>query len=250
MDKTRVRWVYRLKFRLSTASVASSRAWYIPPKSSVGTVLFFHGYGGCKAELLGEAREIHDLGYSCFLIDFPGSGGSDGDTTTIGYHEAEDVARCVAFVRKKSPNEKIILYGVSMGAVAVLRALAIEHVTVDRVVLECPYDRLVTAVAMRMRVRGVPLYPLAHLLVFWGGVQNDFNGEAHNPVNYAREVECPVLMMQGDKDDRVLVSHAEAIYANLKGKKHLHIFQGVGHESYIQKSPKEWIEVVQGFLKG
>ncbi len=224
-------------------------AWYIPHDDPAGVVLFFHGYGGCKAEHLPEAKALFALGYSGFLVDFPGSGGSDGDATTIGYHESEDVAKCVAYVRERCPDRKIILYGVSMGAVAVLRALAVQQVEVDRVILECPFDRLITAVGMRMRILGVPLYPLAHLLVFWGGVQNDFNGAAHNPVEYARAVRCPVLLMQGDKDDRVLLLHAQEIYANLAGKKTLHIFQGMGHEEYLAKQPKEWHETVEAFLK-
>ena len=49
----------------------------------------------------------------------------------------------------------------------------------------------------------VPCFPMAYLLVFWGGTINGFNAFNHNPQNYASQVKCPVLLMYGLKDDKV-----------------------------------------------
>lgn len=43
----------------------------------------------------------------------------------------------------------------------------------------------------------------------WGGWQQGFNGFRHNPVDYARRVRVPTLLMQGDRDDRVSVAEAQ-----------------------------------------
>jgi hypothetical protein len=96
-------------------------AWHIPHEQSAGLAVLFHGYIGCKAKLLPEARAFHDLGYRCFVVDFRGSGGSAGDRTSIGYHEADDVVRTVAYVRENWPNETLILFGHSMGAAGTRR---------------------------------------------------------------------------------------------------------------------------------
>lgn len=221
--------------------------WYVPHAESRGLVLVFHGYTSCKGEMLPELKGFHDLGYSCFLIDFPGSGGSDGDATTIGYRESADVARTAQYARQKWPG-RLILFGQSMGAAAVLRAEAVDGVKPDATVLECPFDTLMHTVEARFALMGLPAFPGAELLLFWGGVQNGFKGFAHNPVDYAKNAAGPVLMLHGSADSRVTPAQARAVYANLPGEKELYVFDGLAHESYAQARPEEWKEAVGRFL--
>jgi alpha-beta hydrolase superfamily lysophospholipase len=223
-------------------------AWYIPHLAERGFVVLFHGYARCKADLLPEAGVFHELGYSCLLVDFPGCGDSDGDSTTIGYHEAIDVVRCVALARQRCPGRRLIVFGQSMGASAVLRAIAIHGLAVDAAVLECPFDRLLSTVKARFRAMGLPGTPLAHLLLMWGSMQNDFNPFAHKPVEYARSVTCPVLMMHGSADPRVTSAHFSEICNNLTCPRRVKVFDGVGHESYVAQRPIIWKETVRGFL--
>jgi alpha-beta hydrolase superfamily lysophospholipase len=222
--------------------------WYIPRRDARSVVLMFHGFAACKGRMLPDARAWHDLGHACFLVDFRGSGGSAGHTTTIGYREADDVACAVAYARQRWPGHKVILFGQSMGSAAILRALGELGVEADAAVLECPFDRMLTTVKVRCRALGVPTFPAAHLLVFWGGVQHGFNAFAHNPLDYARNVHTPVLLLQGACDSRVKVRDAEAIHGNLAGPSGLHVFADLGHESYARRRPQEWKSVVSGFL--
>ena len=78
---------------------------------------------------------------------------------------------------------------------------------------------------------GLPAFPCAQLLVFWGGMQCGFDGFAHNPVEYARHVACPTLLLQGEQDTRARLQDALA------------------HESYIEAQPDEWKQSVTDFLK-
>jgi alpha-beta hydrolase superfamily lysophospholipase len=224
-------------------------AWYVPHEDSRGVVLLFHGFGGCKARLLPEAKAFHELGFACFLVDFRGCGGSAGDTTTIGYHEAEDVAAAVAYVREQWPDQPIVLFGQSMGAAALMRAAGVLGVQADAIVLECPFDRMLSAVRARFRAFGVVSFPFAESLVFWGGAQLGFNAFRHNPVDYARGLCCPVLLMQGSVDRRIRPAETQAIYDQLPGEKELHFFEGLGHHSYVARRPEEWREQVEPFLK-
>src|SRR5262249_49558811 len=214
-------------------------AWYVPCPQPRGTVLLVHGYGGCKAGLLDEARAFHDLGFACLLVDFPDSGGSEGDVTTIGYREADDVARTVAFARRRWPGP-VVLFGQSMGAAAVLRAVGACGVKAEAVVLECPFDRLLSTVEARFRSMRLPAFPAARVLVFWGGVQHGFNVFGHNPVDYARGVTCPPLLLHGADDPRVTPAEAQAVHASLAGPKRLHVFEGLGHQPYVAARQEEW----------
>jgi alpha-beta hydrolase superfamily lysophospholipase len=225
-------------------------AWYIPHPMRRGMVLLFHGYHSCMAHVLSEAKAFHEMGYACFLIDFPGSGASEGDATTIGCHEALDVAHTVNYVRDHWRNERLILFGSSMGGAAILRAVDIHRVEADAVILECPFDRLINAVAARCRMLGVPTFPTARLLVFWGGLRMGFNGFRHNPADNARGVRCPVLLMHGTNDPKTPCAQVQAIYMNLAGDKTVYYFEGLGHESYVEKRPEEWKGQVRRFLLG
>jgi alpha-beta hydrolase superfamily lysophospholipase len=223
-------------------------AWHVPRQEARGLVVLFHGYSACKATELSEAKAFHDLGYATLLVDFRGSGGSGGDVTTLGVREADDVARTWEYARSAWPGLPVVLYGQSMGSTAILRAVAVHGVRPAAVVLECPFDRLVSAVANRFRAVGLPGFPGAQLLVFWGGVQLGFDGFGHNPVEYARAVDVPVLLLHGDADPRVRTSEVEAVYANLAGAKRLLLFPGTGHEPCLPRHPDDWKEAVGQFL--
>jgi alpha-beta hydrolase superfamily lysophospholipase len=222
--------------------------WYIRREQSVGTAVLFHGYAECKAQLLPEAKALHAMGYSCFLVDFPGSGGSEGDETTIGYREAEDVDRAVQYVREQWPGLPVVLFGRSMGSAAILRALAVEGTRADAAVLECPFDHMLSTVEARFAAMGVPSFPCAELLLFWGSVQLGFNGFNHNPSEYAAAVNCPVLLLHGEKDPNVSAAQTAAIFQTLGGPKKLHTFSGLGHEPYLWKQSVEWKAEVGRFL--
>src|SRR6187549_2363423 len=65
--------------------------WKIQTPDSRGTIVMFHGYAGEKSSLLERSEEFIKLGYSILLVDFMGSGNSEGSSTSIGYKEAEQV---------------------------------------------------------------------------------------------------------------------------------------------------------------
>ena len=62
--------------------------WSVKAPNAKGTVILFHGYGGEKSGMIDKSDEFIKMGYNTLLVDFMGSGGSEGNQTTIGYKEA------------------------------------------------------------------------------------------------------------------------------------------------------------------
>lgn len=233
---------------ISLSNEEHLEAWFLL-SAARGIVILFPGYGFSKDALLAPTKILHQMGYDVLLVDFRGAGGSSGSDTTLGIREAEDVARAVEFAKRKWSTRPVILYGASMGAVAVMRSLAHQNVTPDAIILESPFDRLLTTVRHRFTAMGLPTFPGAELIVFWGGVQQRIDGFAHNPVEYAKSIICPALLMHGDADKRVTVQEASAIFTNLKGSKTLAVFPGAnGHGALAIESPAQWQFQVQEFL--
>ena len=223
-------------------------AWRMEGQPNAPRVFLFHGYGGSKDSLLEVAQEFHSWGCEVWLVDFHGSGGSSGNTTSVGYHEATDVAASVAFATQRFGPRKTVLFGTSMGAAAILRAVHLGAVQPDALVLECPFDSLLHTAGNRFHLMHLPMFPFAHLLVFWGGWQQGFNGFNHNPAEYAASVRCPTLLLQGGEDTRVTLMQAQAIADALGARGEFKTFPRLSHQSYVQAEPVEWRRIVSSFL--
>ena len=166
----------------------------------------------------------------------------------MGYKEAEDVKVCVDYCKQQGEHS-IYLLGTSMGAAAILRAVHEQYVNPKGIMIECPFGTMYDAVAIRFDMMHVPQFPMAHLLMFWGGLENGFWAYNHNPEDYAKTVTCPTLLMFGEKDDRVTRAEIDRIYQNLAGKKQLVLFPKSGHENYLLEHRTDWTETITQFLK-
>ncbi|HWI57265.1 MAG TPA: alpha/beta fold hydrolase, partial [Bacillota bacterium] len=223
--------------------------WYCPGPIHSPLVILFHGYGSEKSGTLTEAKAFLEMGLSVLLVDFRGSGDSSESYTTVGYAEAEDVAAAVRYARAQLPHPKIILYGQSMGAAAILRAVHNCGVKPDAIIAEAVFDRLLNTVRHRFEAMGIPSFPGAELLVFWGGYQAGFNGFRHNPADYAAGVQCPILFLHGAADPRARLEDARRVFAAVPAPKQFKEFPRLGHASGITRYPEEWKKTVNQFLR-
>lgn len=221
-------------------------AWWIPAKAAKGTVLLFHGYGGEKSMMLDKATEFLNMGYNTFLVDFMGAGNSEGNQTTIGYKEGEDVKTAYDYLQNKGEKD-IIMFGTSMGAVAILKAINDYHLQPQGIIIQSPFGSLHQTVSARFQLIHVPSFPMVDLLLFWGSVENGFWAFGHRPVDYARQVTCPTLLMYGEQDIKVSRKEIDAIFANLPKSKTLKIFPTGGHENLL-KYKADWQSSVTTFL--
>jgi pimeloyl-ACP methyl ester carboxylesterase len=221
--------------------------WSIKSAKSKGTVILFHGFGGHKSTLLDKSNEFIKLGYNTMLVDFMGSGGSEGNQTTIGYFESEQVKSCYEYLVNKG-EKNIILFGTSMGAVAILKAIHQYDIAPSSIIIECPYGTMYQTVCARFHSMNIPTFPMAGLLTFWGGAVNGFWAFDHNPSYYAKSVKCPTLILYGELDEKVSIEETNEIFTNLNGNKVLKIYPKAGHENYLIQYHTEWANDITTFL--
>jgi len=221
--------------------------WSIPVENPKGTVVLFHGFSSAKASLLAKADIFRELGYNTFLVDFMGSGGSEGNRTTIGFLEATQVKTCFDYLTSNG-EENIYLCGSSLGAVAIMKAVSDGEVSPKGIILECPFGSMYQTACIRFKAMRAPTFPMAGLLVFWGGLQNGFWAFAHKPTDYAKKITCPTLLLHGAKDERVSQHEIDAIFNNLAGQKRLKVYPEAGHANYVIRCKEEWIRDIHSFL--
>jgi alpha-beta hydrolase superfamily lysophospholipase len=225
-------------------------AWYAPSTRRDGVVVLLHGYAGSRTQMVRAGRLFESLGYGILAPDFRGCGSSEGSATSIGFHEAQDVAGAVRAARRLSPGQPVFIYGASMGSAAALRAVAAEGVRPEALVLECPFSDLLRTVELRFQERHLPAFPLARMLVFWGGMEQRFDGFRHSPERYARRVEAPTLLMAAEGDPYVPIEDTRRIFAALAGPKDLWACEGTRHATCLSIDPGAWLARVGRFLAG
>lgn len=222
-------------------------AWHIQAPDPKGTVILFHGYAGEKSSLITRAEEFLRLGYNTLLVDFMGSGGSEGESTNLGFTESIEVRDCFEYLRALGET-RIHLFGTSMGAAAILKAVDDYRIKPASLILECPFGSLYKTVSARFKIMNVPTFPFAAMLTFWGGFQQGYWAFSHNPSDYAESVQIPTLLMYGDRDNRVSVDETLEIFDNLKGEKVLARYPEEGHHIFTEANQEKWIADVTRFL--
>lgn len=228
-------------------------AWYGKTDSiAKGTVILFHGIMGNKGMLLAEAAEFHYQGYNVMMVDFRAHGNSSGNTTTIGIREAEEVKLAYEYVQQKG-EKNIFLYGSSMGAVVVSRAVAVYTLNPSGVLLEMPFASTQSHIRARLRNMGFSSLiekPFSFFVTFWMGIEGGMKTFKHQMPYYASQITCPVLMQWGVNDTYSLKNETDKIYnAIASPKKKLVVYDHAGHESLLQNDPAKWRLEVEKFFK-
>ncbi|MEO7923349.1 MAG: alpha/beta fold hydrolase [Chitinophagaceae bacterium] len=227
-------------------------AWYGKTDSAAnGTVILFHGLTSNKGKILLEASEFRYLGYNVLLVDFRGHGNSEGNTTTIGYRETEEVKLAWDHVVEQG-EKRIFLWGGSMGAVCIAKAVAQYELKPAGIILEMPFASLQTHIRSRARTtgfRGFPEKPFGFLVTAWIGIERGFNGFKFRTSSYAARINCPVLLQWGALDRLVLKYETDKVYQSIASpNKKLVIYENADHESFLQKDSAKWRKEVSQFL--
>lgn len=214
-----------------------------------GTIIMFHGHGSSRSGIIPEATAFYNLGWNVFMTDFRAHGESEGSECSVGYKEARDVKAAYDYI--VSTGEKnIILYGVSMGAATISKAMNdYNAIQPKKVILEMPFANMLDATEGFLRNMHMPDEPLGTLLTFWGGTELGFWAFNYRPSECVKKINCPVLLQWGKKDIRVKENETDEIFANLGSRqKTLIKYDGVGHESICNKSHEKWMQNVTKFL--
>jgi len=234
---------------LKTKNNLTLEAWYAKTDSTPkGTVALFHGLNNSKSMSIQESNEFRYMGYNVMLVDFRAHGNSEGNITTIGWNESEDVKLAYDWLVQKGEN-KIFLWGFSMGSVAVLKSVAENNLKVAGIILEMPFGSLLQHMKGRAPTFGFPKQPFGVLVTFWTGVRRGFNGFKFNLNKYAEQLNCPVLYQWADKDIYVTEKEAETLFNHIGSRqKKMVVYENAGHGSLVQQNSTKWRIEIEEFL--
>ncbi len=243
--------------RPEEVSVASDRVvlngWlFVNRKNRRCGVVLHHGHGSNKYGMLKYTRLFWPRGCHVLLYDARHHGESTGAFATWGVHERNDLATMVDWFAKRTglPQEKIGLFGASMGAAIVLQTAPLVP-DIAFVAVDSPFRDLDTILKYRgAKLYGRPLLFLYPTAAWLAGLRGNFRTEDANPLREAAKIESPVFLTHTRDDDAIPFSHSEEIFAAIPhDRKVFHPSEQGGHCSLIRTNPAQYGAWMDAFLK-
>lgn len=177
-------------------------------------ILFFHGYRStAERDASGGFWYCRERGYSLLMVDQRALGESEGRSITFGIKERQDCLTWVnEVIRRFGPDIKILLAGISMGAATVLMAAELPlPENVRGIWADCGFDTPEGILRETIRQRRMPekiVYPLVHCS---GRLLAGIKVDSVSAVESLRHAKVPVLLIHGEEDEIVPLSHAYAL---------------------------------------
>jgi fermentation-respiration switch protein FrsA (DUF1100 family) len=238
-------WAYR-DVSFKDGAGLTLRGWWIPGTRHQSVVMV-HGWTSSRQEPMSKSGYLHDAGYNLLLFDLRGHGTSDGDYTTLGWAEPDDVFSAVRFAHRLDPGPVAVL-GYSMGASASIEAAA-RGADVRAVVEDSGFGVLTDVIrAGFTRFTGLPSDPWVYPLLGIGQADLGVDPARIRPLTDAARLSKPLLVIVGTADHTVPPEQGYAIYRAAPGPKQLLVVPGAAHVSGYYVEPRRYRDTVLGFL--
>jgi dipeptidyl aminopeptidase/acylaminoacyl peptidase len=224
---------------------------YLAGQAGSPVLLLCHGYYRSLAEPFSLGCELNRLGYHVFLFDFRGCGRSGGRFTTLGYREVADVLGAVDYLHERLGQRPLGVLGISMGAVAALRA-APNCPMIAAIVADSAYADLKDTIRHKTAetLRLPFLVGLGWASIRVGEWLSGGNLAAVRAVDAAaRFAPRPLLLIHGERDDYLPPDNAQRLFQAAGEPKELWLAPGSGHAMARLDHGREYVERVHAFFQ-
>lgn len=223
-----------------------------PPSPGRPMLVFQHGVGTHREDVLPSAAPFAAAGYGVLAFDWSAHGESEGTVISFGAREPEDLLAGLALVgrRAETRGRPIAIVAVSMGAA--ITALAADRFdpAVRALVLDSPFGDLGRMVRRRLAPLGSLGLPARWAVQAASRILTGTPPEKVVPeANLRAFAPRPVLVLHGDQDDVIPPEEGERLAASYPGEKELWITPGDRHLGLRDDRTEEWVSRVAGFLE-
>ena len=211
--------------------------YFLPSKEKkpAGTIVILHGHLSCADQMAGFAQDVVQAGFNAVVYDARAHGKSGGSVCSFGLKEAGDAKRIARYLLETHKGSgPVFLWGISMGAAVGAQALA-GDTPFSGGVLFAPFSNLDDMISATLQSRGVSWLP---------GLSSEVRSRIRNvlgvspaevsPKNAATSIRVPVLVVHGDKDDRIPVAQGRAVFEAIPdARKQFLELPKAGHDDLI-----------------
>ncbi|MCL6266005.1 alpha/beta hydrolase [Flagellimonas myxillae] len=181
---------------LDTPDGSRLNALHFVLENPKGLILYFHGNAGDLSRWGQIASTFTELGYEVIVMDYRGYGKSTGERSEELLYE--DAQRFYDLAKEKHPEEKIIVYGRSLGTG--IASHLVSNNKPKKLVLETPYYSLLEVAQGRF-----PFLPVNYML--------KYRLPSHK---YLESVSAPIRIFHGTEDRIVPYASGEKLFKSIQ----------------------------------
>ncbi|MBL4852570.1 MAG: alpha/beta hydrolase [Gammaproteobacteria bacterium] len=214
---------------LTTRDDVRIHSFYLKNTESDRVVLFFHGNAGNAYSRLTDASLLRDMGLNVLLLDYRGYGKSNGTPTEKGLYLDADAAYQAVLKNKGFAQNKIYLYGRSIGSTVAVDLSS--RYTVAATVLVAP---LASGRAMAKKM-GFTWFDWL--------VEGVFDN-----LGKAKDINSPVLIIHGGQDRVVPLAQGRDLYNAIHHPgKQMAIADNAGHNDISDSTDIDFWQLIDDF---
>jgi uncharacterized protein len=178
-----------------------------------------------------HAELLTAVGLDVLLFDYRGYGRSTGRPSEQGtYRDARAALSCL-LGQPEGDASRVFYLGESLGG-AVALELALEHP---------PAGLALLSTFTSVRDMGRAHYPFVPTAVV---------PDAYPTLRRIRELRSPLLVLHGERDEIVPLSHGIALFDAAPEPKRMHVFPGLGHNDLVPLAGTDFAEEIASWARG
>lgn len=206
---------------------AQLNALYFSVDNPKGVVLYYHGNAGQLADWGLVMQDFVRRDYDVLVMDYRGYGKSTGSLSENALYS--DAALFYDYVAERYPENKIIVYGRSLGTTFATYVAAKNHPS--QLILEAPFYNLTYLVQQKFAI-----FPVS-----WG-LRYRFPTD-----EFITDVKCPTVIFHGASDNMIDVENSEKLSELIpENQLRFILVPNGGHNNLVDE--KEYVEAMDSLL--
>lgn len=228
------------------------KGWFFEVKGSNKTIILAHGYRQNRLQY-GEdtfvlIKSLLNQGHNVLTFDFRNCGESEGNVTTVGIYEKNDLLGAVKYA-KTLGSKQIVLMGFSMGASASIVA-ASETEDVDAVIADSPFSNMEEYLDDNLSVWSkLPSFPFNQTTFMTMKILEGLNPKEFSPRDVIANIAPrPVFLIHSKDDAFIPVRNSHELLKAAGSTANLWETEGVNHVESFSKLTEQYLQKVTEFL--
>ena len=213
-------------------------------------VIIVHPYEARGSYMKYFIEKFYNMGFNILAIDLRTHGESEGKIYSLGYLERLDVLAWIKYINDNYNNVQIILYGISMGANAVMMCCNEDNTNNVKAIIEDAgftnaYEQLKRRLDMAYKFSFLPIVEATSLM---SKIRLGFSFEDIDVKKRVAMSKIPILFIHGDKDELVDYNMVNKLYDACSSEKEKLIIKDGHHISAVFSNEDLYWNTIKNFI--
>lgn len=224
---------------------------YEQPAATNDWVFAAHGYTGSARQMTRWNRQLYELGYNVFVPDLRGHGESEGNHYGMGWLDQPDLQLWLEHLVTRSPDARITLYGVSMGASAVLNLASSPLPSqVQAVIADSGFTSVASIFETQLHsIFHLPSFPIINAANTVSQLRIGLDFDEASTLAQVKNIRLPVFYIHGAEDTFVPQENVYQLAEATKAEHFVWVVEEATHAEAVKVEPDNYRARVDTFIQ-